>query len=179
MSQGVAESLDHHLRHLRLPTVRACYQQQAERAAAESLGYDRYLLELVERESEARSQNRVERLLRQSRLPLEKDLASLDLKRLGARVNQTIKSLLDGSFVNRRENVLAFGNPGSGKTHTLCAIGQELIRSSQGQIKVYFRTCALLVQELLAAKRDLRLDRLVKRLSGYQLLIVDKPSPLS
>ena len=84
--EAVVESLDRLLRYLRLPTMRACYQQQGERAAAESLGYDRYLLELVERESEARSQNRVERLLRQSRLPLEKDLASLDLKRLGARL---------------------------------------------------------------------------------------------
>jgi DNA replication protein DnaC len=77
---------------------------------------------------------------------------------------------LEGSFLDRRENVLAFGNPGSGKTHLLCAIGQELIR--QGR-RVLYATCALLVQELLIAKRDLKLEQTLKRLGRYDALIID------
>ena len=69
-----------------------------------------------------------------------------------------------------RENVLAFGNPGSGKTHLLCAIGQELIH--QGR-RIYFTPCSLLVQDLLIAKRDLKLGRLLKRLLKYDALIID------
>ena len=78
--------------------------------------------------------------------------------------------LLEGSFVDRHENLLAFGNPGSGKTHLLCAIGQELIHRGH---RVLFTTCSLLVQELLMAKRELRLARLLKRLAKFRPLILD------
>jgi DNA replication protein DnaC len=169
----VKQALDGHLRELHLPTMRACYEANARRAEAETLSYEQYLLELAEHECEVRRHNRVERVLRQSRLPLEKDLATLDLKRLGARPARQIRTLLEGHFVDRKENILAFGNPGSGKTHAVCAIGQELIRRSEGRCKVYFATCTLLVQELLLAKRDLRLSRFLKHLAGYGVLILD------
>jgi DNA replication protein DnaC len=81
-----------------------------------------------------------------------------------------VKALTEGSFVDRSENVLAFGNPGSGKTHLLCAIGQELIQ--QGR-RVFFSSCSLLVQQLLIAKRDLDLPRILKRLRKYDALIID------
>jgi DNA replication protein DnaC len=71
------------------------------------------------------------------------------------------KSLIEGDVLDRRDNVLAFGNPGSGKTHLLCAIGQELIARGR---RIYFTTAALLVQDLLVAKRDLKLSRLIKKL---------------
>jgi DNA replication protein DnaC len=94
----------------------------------------------------------------------------LELKRLPAKVVQQARTLLEGSFVDRRENVLVFGQPGSGKTHLLCGLGQELVRSGR---KVLFWTTELLVQELLAAKRDLKLSRVLKRLAGYEVLILD------
>ena len=96
----------------------------ARRAQQESLSYERYLLELAERECQERRENRIERLLRESRLPLEKTLAALDLKRLPAKVVQQVRALLEGTFVDRRENVLVFGNPGLGEDARLCrAIG--------------------------------------------------------
>ena len=78
--------------------------------------------------------------------------------------------MLDGTFLDRRENVLAFGNPGSGKTHLLSALGQELIR--QGR-RVAFSTCVRLVQDLLRAKKDLRLSRAIKKLAYYEALVID------
>ncbi len=159
-----------HLRELHLPTVRSSFEEMARHAEKETLSYERYLLELTERECRVRRQNRVERWLRQSKLPLEKDLPGFDLKRLPAKIARQVRTLLDGTFVDRKENVLAFGKPGSGKTHLLCAIGQELIRNNR---KVYFSSCSLMVQELLIAKRDLRLSRLLKRLAGYDALILD------
>ena len=72
--------------------------------------------------------------------------------------------------MDHKENILAFGNPGSGKTHLLCAIGQELIRNGR---KVYFATCSLLVQDLLKAKQQLQLARVLKKLSKYDALIID------
>ena len=158
------------LRQLHLPTIRRDYESTAQRARQESLSYEQYLLELAERECESRRANRVERQMRDSRLFLEKSLSSLDLKRLPAKVAQQVRSLLEGEFVNRHENVLIFGNPGSGKTHVACALGQELIRSGR---KVMFATCGLMVQDLLGAKRDLKLRGFLKKISRYEVLILD------
>ena len=164
------ESLTDCLRQLHLPTIRRDYESTAQRARQESLSYEQYLLELAERECESRRANRVERQMRDSRLFLEKSLSSLDLKRLPAKVAQQVRSLLEGEFVNRHENVLIFGNPGSGKTHVACALGQELIRSGR---KVMFATCGLMVQDLLGAKRDLKLRGFLKKISRYEVLILD------
>jgi len=166
----VAAQLAPCLKALRLPTVRACYEDESHRARQESLPYERYLLELMERECQARRHNRIARYLRESGLPLEKTLEQFDLKRLGPKVAAYVGVLLDGSFLDRRENVLAFGNPGSGKTHLVCAIGQELIY--QGR-RILFAPCNLLVQELLIAKRELTLARTLKRLGRYDALIID------
>jgi len=166
----VGESLNRCLKELFLPTVRRSYGEQAEVARRESLSYEQFLLELMEQERETRRQNRVQRLLRESKLPLEKNLQTFDRQRLPQRVDATLSVLLDGSFLDRTENVLAFGNPGSGKTHLLCALGQQLIH--QGR-RVLFRPCSLLVQELLVAKRDFTLPQVLKRLSRYEALILD------
>jgi DNA replication protein DnaC len=153
-----------------LPTIRDEYEPAAERARQESSSYERYLLDLAEREREARRTSRIERLLRESKLFMEKSLSTLDLKRLPQKVAQQIRSLLEGDFVDRRENVLIFGNPGSGKTHIACALGQEMIRAGR---KAMFATCGLLVQDLLAAKRDLKLRGFLKKISRYQVMILD------
>jgi len=158
------------LKELHLPTVRACYEQEAERARQESVTYEYYLAEVMEREREVRTHNRIQRLLRESKLPLEKSLEVFEMERLSSVLSAQVNALLEGSFVQRSENVLAFGNPGSGKTHLLCAIGQELIM--QGR-RVRFTPCSHLVQQLLIAKRDLKLPRILKRLSGYDALIID------
>jgi DNA replication protein DnaC len=150
--------------------MRRDYESAAARARQESSSYEVYLLDLAERECEARRANRVERLLQESRLLMEKSLATLDLKRLPAKAAQQVRSLLEGDFAGRHENVLIFGNPGSGKTHVACAIGQELIRSGR---KVAVVPCSLMVQDLLTAKRDLKLRGFLKKISRYQVLILD------
>jgi DNA replication protein DnaC len=169
-SKDVKETLTGYLRELHLPTFRKTYEEAAHRAQQETLSYEQYLLELAERECEVRRANRVERMLRQSKLPLEKSLENFNLKRLPAKVARQVRTLADGSFLDRCENILVFGKSGSGKTHLLSAVGQELIRLGR---KVYFRTCSLLVQELLIAKRDLKLSRVLKRLSGFDAIIID------
>jgi DNA replication protein DnaC len=153
-----------------LPTIRDEYESAAQQARQESLSYERYLLDLAEREVQARRSSRIERLLRESKLFLEKSLSTLDLKRLPQKAAQQVRSLLEGDFVDRRENVLIFGNPGSGKTHVACAIGQEMIRAGR---KVMFASCGLMVQDLLAAKRDLKLRGFLKKISRYQVMILD------
>jgi DNA replication protein DnaC len=170
LSNELKISLTECLKELHLPTVRACYEQEADQARRETLTYEYYLAEVMEREREVRRDNRIQRLLRESKLPLEKSLDAFEMDRLPSMLKAQVNALVEGSFVERSENVLAFGNPGSGKTHLLCAIGQELIL--QGR-RVLFTPCSLLVQQLLIAKRDLNLPRVLKRLSKYDVLILD------
>jgi DNA replication protein DnaC len=170
ITTDVKQTLASHLRELRLPSFRDHYEPLARQAEQETLSYEQYLLELVNRECETRRVNRIETMLRQSRLPLEKTLESFDLKRLPAKVSRQVRSLTDSGFVDRCENVLAFGKPGSGKTHLLAGLSQELIR--QGK-RVYFSPCSLLVQELLIAKRDLKLSRTLKRFSRFDVILID------
>jgi DNA replication protein DnaC len=166
----VTAELTQNLKYLHLPTVRQCYEEAARQAERESLSYERYLHELVQRECEERRENRIEKMLHESQLPLEKSLDAFDAKRLPPKAVRQMRSLLDGSFLERTENVLVFGNPGSGKTHLLQAVSQELVRRGR---RMLFTTCEMLVQELLIAKRDLKLSRLIKRYSRYEGMIID------
>ncbi len=145
------KQLNEYLLELRLPAIRRSFGEKARRAEAETLSYEQYLFELAELECQERRQNRIVRLLQESKLPLEKTLENFDLKRLPQKAARQMKTLQDGTFLDRKENVLAFGNPGSGKTHLLSALGQELIRAGR---RVAFTTCVRLVQDLLLAKKN-------------------------
>ena len=167
---------DHHkqlielLKELHLPMFREYYEEFARKATTDELGYEDYLYELAVRECEVRRANKIARLVKASKLPLEKTLATFDIKRLPLKLRRQVDVLLEGSFVQRRENILAFGKPGSGKTHLLCAICHQLAR--QGK-RVYFASCDLMVQELLRAKQELKLDKWLKKLSQYEALMID------
>jgi DNA replication protein DnaC len=166
----VKAELTQSLKYLHLPTVRQCYEEVAGQAERESLSYERYLHELVQRECEERQENRVTKMLRESQLPLEKSIEAFDTKRLPAKAARQMRSLLDGGFLERKENVLVFGNPGSGKTHMLQAISQELVRRGH---RMLFTSCEMLVQQLLIAKRDLKLSRQIQRYARYEGMIID------
>lgn len=170
MNQQPPQHLIELLKELHLPMFREYHQEFAQRAIADELGYQEYLYELALRECEVRRANKIERLVKVSRLPLEKTLQTFEMERLPLGIRRQIKVLSEGRFADRRENILAFGKPGSGKTHLLCGICHELAR--QGRL-VYFATCDLIVQELLRAKQELILDKLLKKLSRYDVLMID------
>ena len=159
------------LRTLHLPAFREGFEETARKALQETLSYEQYLLELTNRECDERRTRRIDRMLRDSCLPLDKTWSSFEQKRLPAKLARQFRTLLEGGFLDRCENVLAFGNSGSGKTHLLCALGQELIRHRERS--VYFSPCCLLVQELLVGKRELKLSRVLKRLSKFDVVIID------
>jgi len=158
------------LRELHLPMFREYHQEFAQKAISDELGYEEYLYELAQRECEVRRANKISRLVKMSKLPLEKTLETFELNRMPLKIRRQIKVLSEGGFADRNENILAFGKPGSGKTHLLCGICHELARQGRN---VYFATCDLIVQELLRAKQELVLDKLLKRLARYDVLMID------
>ncbi len=162
--------LTEQLRELRLPSFRDHFQNSARRAAAENLSHLEYLSELVTLECESRREGRIKRLANRSKLPADKTWDSFKFDRLPLHVTQQLQTLRDGSFLKRRENVLLFGKPGSGKSHALCALAEQLILQGHSML---FTTCSLLVQQLLIAKRDLRLPKMIRQLSSFEGLIID------
>jgi DNA replication protein DnaC len=158
------------LRVLKLPTVARHAEEVAHKAEREGWSFSQYLRHLAELEIQERRRRRIERHLRDADLPGEKTLATLNRKRLPATVAKLLPTLVEGGFVERGDNVLLFGLPGRGKTHVACAIGHELIRRGH---RVLFTPTYALVQRLLAAKRDLRLDKELALLDGFDVVVCD------
>jgi DNA replication protein DnaC len=164
------DSLGMLLRTLKLPTVSRLAEEVAQKAEREGWSFGQYLRHLVVLEVEERRRRRIERNQRDSNLPGEKTLATLTRKRLPASVAKVLPTLCEGAFLERGENVLLFGLPGRGKSHVVCAIGHELVRRGH---RVLFVPTYALVQRLLAAKRDIRLERELGLLDSFDAIILD------
>ena len=159
------------LRSLGLTTMAREHDDTLARAEAEHWGYPRFLRHLVETEANERLRRRVERLLKDSRLPASKTLASLDQARLPEKVRRQLPTLLTGEFIRRGDNLLCFGLPGRGKTLFLAALCRELVQ--QQQLPVFYTTAHRLVTELLVAKRELKLERLIAKFDRFAALAID------
>jgi len=157
-------------RALKIPTVARHAEEIARLAERESWTFERYLHHLVELEVHERRRRRIERHLKESDLPADKTLATITRARVPTKVLKTLPTLCEGGFVERGDNLLAFGLPGRGKTHLVCAIGHELI---QRGYRVLFTPTYALVQRLLAAKRDLRLESELAGLDKFDAVILD------
>jgi DNA replication protein DnaC len=158
------------LRALKLPTVARHADEVEQLAEREGWTFVRYLHHLVELEVHERRRRRIARNLKDSELPPDKTLATLERARLPVKVAKTLPALCEGAFVERGDNLLAFGLPGRGKTHLVCAIGHELIQRGH---RVLFTATYALVQRLLAAKRDLRLEQELALLDRFDAVILD------
>jgi DNA replication protein DnaC len=164
------EVLGLHLRVLKLPTIARHAEEVAHKAEQEGWSFGQYLRHLAALEVEERRRRRIERNLKGSDLPAEKTLATLTRKRLPGSVAKMLPTLCEGGFCERGDNVLLFGLPGRGKSHVACAIGHELVRRGR---RVLFTPTYALVQRLLAAKRDLRLEKELGALDGFDAVILD------
>jgi len=166
-----AESLAMLLRAFGLTTMAARCGEMLASAETQNWGYRKFLLQLGEAEAADRRERKQQRLLRESKLPAGKTLGHLAEGQLPAKVRRQLPTLLEGGFVERAENVLVFGLPGRGKTHFLCALGRELVL--RRGYAVYFTPTFKRVQQLLAAKKDLRLEAALKKLDRFEAIILD------
>jgi len=158
------------LRLLHLPAFIDNYEEVARKAEKEAVTYERYLHELAQLETYERHNRKITQLLKHSCLPGEKTLETLEQERLPRKIQALLPTLCEGSFLSRAENILAFGNPGTGKTHLLCAIAHEMVKRGHA---VLFTSAAMLVQSLLIAKRDLALSHEIKRLDKFEAILID------
>ena len=163
--------LGHHLKALRLPTFLREYDKVARQCAAEGVDHVRYLLRLAELEMIDREQRLVERRIRAARFPSVKSLDSYDFTALPSLNKALVLELARCEYLARRENVIALGNAGTGKTHIALGLG---LAACQKGLAVGFTTAAALVHELIEARDEKRLLRLQRQLAACQLLIIDE-----
>jgi DNA replication protein DnaC len=163
--------LAHHLKALRLPTFLREHDKLARQCAAENVDHTGYLLRLAELELLERERRLVERRIRQARFPATKSLDSFDFAAIPSLNKLLVLELARGEYVERRENVIALGNSGTGKTHVALGLG---LAACQKGLSVGFTTAAALVHELLEARDERRLLRLHQQLTAYKLLIIDE-----
>jgi DNA replication protein DnaC len=163
--------LESYLRQLRLPTFLHNYRKFAEDGAQANLDYDRYLLALAELEVAQREKNRIERRIKGARFPALKELADFDFSALPSLNKAKVLDLARGEYIQRQEPILLLGNPGVGKTHL--ATGLALTACRQGR-KVRFYTAARLVNELIAAQDEHRLNAFITSALKQHLIVLDE-----
>ena len=155
---------------LRLPTVAQVVEDALAAAQREDWPLETFLQHLLEQEMDGRRERRVTRLINAAHFPPGKTLETLDQKRLPLRTRRQIPQLCEGEFIERAENILVFGLPGTGKTHLVVALGYEWV---QRNYSVLFTPTFKLVGGLLRAKRDYELERELRRLDRFQVVILD------
>ena len=164
----IARQMKAMCKELRLPTIGTeAVERFVDAGQVDALPT---LLGVFQQEMDDRHQRRVDRLRRSSKLPPGKIWDNFDRAKLPPTLSAQLQDLAEGGFLDRAVNVLAFGLPGTGKTHALCAIGHRLVESGRS---VLFAPAYRLVQDLLAAKRDLELPRLLRKLDYIDLIIID------
>ena len=163
--------LAHHLRTLKLPTFLREYDKLARQCAADGVDHVRYLLRLAELELIERERRMVERRIKAARFPVVKSLDAFDFRAIPSLNKTLVLELARCAYIERRENVIALGNSGTGKTHIALGLG---LAACQKGLSVGFTTAAALVHELMEARDEKRLLRLQKQIAGYKLLIIDE-----
>jgi DNA replication protein DnaC len=171
MSDTPQVLLQHHLKTLRLPTFKSEYGKLARQCATEGKDHVQYLLRLCELELIERERRMVERRIKAAKFPATKSLDSFDFKAIPSLNKVLTMELARCEYADRRENIIALGPSGTGKTHVALGLG---LAACQKGLKVRFTTAAALVHELIEAADDRRLQRLQKLLVSQDLLIIDE-----
>src|SRR5256885_9000479 len=171
MSDAPQLLLVHHLKALKLPTFLREYDRLAQQCAAEGVDHPRYLLRLAELELIERERRSVERRIKEARFPATKSLDSFNFLALPSLNKALVLELARCEYIACRENIIALGNSGTGKTHLALGLG---LAACQKGLSVGFTTAAALVHELIEARDEKRLRRLQHQLAVYKLLIIDE-----
>ena len=163
--------LAHHLKQLKLPTVLREYDKVARECAAGGIDHPRYLLRLLELELIDRERRTVERRIRAARFPATKSFDTFDFAAIPSLNKMLVLELARSEYILRRENIIALGNSGTGKTHVALALG---LAACQKGFTVAFTTAASLVNQLMEARDERRLLKLQRELAAVKLLIIDE-----
>ena len=155
-----------HCKALRMPTIGSQFGTLAEQAVREKTTHLAYLEALLTVEMEEREKNTIDRRIKEARLPRVKTIEEFDFSQSPQVTAAKMRDLANGGYIERAEPVLLIGDCGTGKTHLLTGLCVAACRQKR---RVRFTTAAALVNELVEAKHQLQLRRVMARWSRYDL----------
>lgn len=163
--------LEHHLKALKLPTMAREYGSVAASCGTDRCDYAQYLLRLAERELLERERKATERRIKEAGFGVIKTIDSFDFKAQPTINESLVRELLRSEYLDKKENILLIGNPGTGKTHLATALG--FAACNQGY-RVKFMTTTALVNQLLEAREGRILQKIYKQLEKMDLIVLDE-----
>lgn len=164
-----------HAKSLRLPTLKG-YEQILRVSQDKQDTYEEFLLKILDAEYNSRQANQQRRRIRSAKFPFEKTLDEFDIRRLEHIPPNVIWELSACDYIDKKQNIIMIGNPGTGKTHLAIALGMKACHKGYD---VLFSTAANLAVQLGEAETQHKLSRLLKQLNRIDLLILDELSYLS
>jgi DNA replication protein DnaC len=163
--------LRENLKALRLSTAARDLESRIRQAKENGPGYDEFLLDLTTTELEVRAENRLNRRVREAKFPLMKTMEGFDFAAVPDLDIRVIRELTGGEYIKEHRNVVFLGRSGTGKSHLATAIGVEACRNNY---RTRFISCYGLVNELIEARQERDLQRILRRYARYELLILDE-----
>jgi DNA replication protein DnaC len=171
MKAGVLMELQENLKTLNLPAMARNMEGFVRQARETGIGYDEFILNLTVAELQARSESRLNRRIREAKFPLIKPLETFDIAAVPELDLRLFRELTGESYIKEHRNVIFLGKSGVGKTHMATALGIEACKNN---FRTRFVTCYGLVNELIEARQERTLQRLIQRYVRYDLLILDE-----
>jgi len=171
MKAGALMELQANLKMLKLSTMARDLESFVRQARETGIGYDEFLLNLIAAELQVRSESRLNRRIRESKFPLLKPIETFDLTATPELDIRLFRELAEGGFIKERRNVILLGRSGAGKTHMAIALGIEACRNN---FRTRFVTCYGLINELIEARQERTLQRLLQKYARYDLLVLDE-----
>jgi DNA replication protein DnaC len=156
---------------VRVPTVGMHFVSLAEQAVKENHSHIRYLEALLAMECEERDRNAIENRTRDAQLPRLKTLEEFDFGKAPRIPAAKIRELAEGGYIDRSEPVVLIGECGTGKSHLATGLCLAACRQKR---RVRFVTAAALVNELVEAKQNHQVKRLMARWQKYELIAIDE-----
>ena len=171
MKAGMEIVVRENLKSLKLSTMVSHLESTVRQAKESHHSYEEFLLNLTDLELQVRGENRLKRRLREAKFPLLKTFEGFDMDSASGLDGRLIHELSQGQYINERRNIILLGKSGTGKTHLATALGVEACK--QG-VRTRFVTCCGLVNELIEARDDKNLSRIIQRYTAYDVIILDE-----
>lgn len=174
--KDIHKSISEYTSLLKLPGIRKHFDEEIKEAVIKDIGYESFLLNLLEKEHELRQENAKNNRIRYANFPYKKYLEDISVSDLPEDAQKKLGQFKTLDFIKTGQNILLAGNPGTGKTLLAIALG---IKACLAGYRVLFTTVPLLVNQLKESRSKQVLRAFENKFEKYDLVIADEMGYIS